>query len=58
MSLMWSMAAKICGLKILNSELSEHFFLYGCYYFSLYSVIQKRYSKALFMSTGSGIVIY
>ena len=56
MSLMWSMAAKICGLKILNSELSEHFFLYGCS--SIIFSYSKVFSKALLMSTGSGIVIY
>ena len=44
MSLMWSVAANICGLKILNSELSEHFFLYGC------SSIIFSYSKALLKS--------
>ena len=54
MYLMWSMAAKICGLKILNSELSEHFFLYGC------SSIMFRFSKALLISlpTSSVVVNY
>ena len=54
MSLMWSMTGNICGLKILNSELAEHFSSYGC------SSNMFSFSKALLisLSTGSGIVKY
>ena len=47
MSLMWSMAAKICGLKILNLELSEHSIMFS-------------FSKALLISlpTSSVVVNY